>query len=168
MSQESGLPDPDQVINGPHEIIRHALGPKDPKGGMYVDPEEERRRQVALNYELKRIAPKQGLDIRPAQPFPVDEQPSTLVAEVTSTAAPMMEKASAGALVQYDHRRRVYADGSTDEATRLQVNVFAPIVSVLNALGNFVRNALKGKLSFSAKVGRHGAQVKVDAEASQD
>jgi hypothetical protein len=162
-------PPPPLVTQGPHEIARHALGPKEPVNGVRIDPEEERRRLVALQFEAQRLAKKLGLEQHMAQPFPVDAPTSPEAAAITKEATPLMQQADAGAMLVYEKVKRTNAmTGEEVEATRVQFNVFAPVTKALEQLAKFVTGTLKGKFSLNAKVGKQGAEVSVSAEGKQE
>jgi hypothetical protein len=148
--------------------VRHALGPKEPVDGTPIDGEEERRRMVALRYEAERIAKRLGLPPSPSQPFPVDQTPTTLAREIRAEAEPLMAKADAAAMLSFERASETRSDGSTRSATRVQVNVFAPLSVALKSIVELVRTSLKGKFAMRAKVAKIGMDVSVKAEGSKE
>lgn len=168
-SPQDDEPESSRVAKSPHEIARHAIGPKEPVGGAPIDPEEERRRLVALQFEAQRLAKKLGLKQHMAQPFPVDAPTSPEAAAITKEATPLMQQADAGAMLVIERvKRKNKKTGEEIEATRLQFNVFAPVTKALEQLAKFVTGTLKGKFSLNAKVGKQGAEVGVNAEGKQE
>lgn len=163
--------DPPPVTQGPHEIVRHALGANEPVGEASIDPDEERRRLVATEFESQRLAKKRGLLQHASRPFPIDAPSSAEAAEITREATPLMHHATAeaAAMVGYrKERRENRVTGETVVVTDIKFNFFAPITKPLEQLVAVVGRTLKGKFSFNVKVGKQGFELGVKAEGSQE
>lgn len=142
------------VPSHPKEVVRHALGHKEPVNGQIVDTAEERRRMERIKFELARHARKQRIPVESSSPFPSDVPTSLLGVDISKQAAPLMQRASDDATLVYQTFKTTHADGSVTEAKNVQINIFGPAKEVCMKLAELAKTTLKGKLSVALKVGK--------------